>query len=61
MAAMGGGAAMLLQEQMPGQVDHAKRHAAERDSLELIGATQKTEGITWVGDKIEERVLQLYA
>ena len=60
MAAMGG-AAVMMNEGMPGQVvDHAKLHLAERDSLQLIGAGQKTDGVRWVGDKVEARVLALY-
>lgn len=51
----------MMNEGMPGQVvDHAKLHLAERDSLQLIGAGQKTDGVRWVGDKIEARVLALY-
>lgn len=61
MAAFGGGAALVNQTQMPGQVvDHAKLHEAERDSLELIGAVT-TKDVTWIGDGVEERVLQWYA
>ena len=62
MAAFGAGAAMMQQQpQMPGQqVDHAKLHAAERDSLELIGAVS-TKDARWIGDGIEARVLGAYA
>lgn len=60
MAAMGG-AATMMSPQMPGQVvDHAKLHLAERDSLALIGANETAEGIRWVGDRVEARVLALY-
>lgn len=61
MAAMGAGATLMMQEQVPGQVDHAKLHAAEKDSLELMGASQKNDCVAWVGDRIEDRVLALYA
>ena len=62
MAAFGAGAAMMQQQpQMPGQqVDHAKLHAAERESLELIGAVS-TKDARWIGDGIEARVLGAYA
>lgn len=59
MAAFGGMA--MMNEPMPGQVvDHAKLHADERDSLELIGAVGPKD-IRWVGDGIEQRVLRMYA
>lgn len=61
MAMGAGGAALMMQEQVPGQVDHAKLHAAEKDSLELMGASQKKDSVAWVGDRIEDRVLALYA
>ena len=60
VAAFGGGAALLNNQQMPGQqVDHAKLHVAERESLKLIGAVN-VKGVKWVGDGIEARVLDLY-
>lgn len=61
MAAFGAGAgAAMMQNQMPGQqMDYAKLHAAERDSLELIGA-MSTKDALWVGDGIESRVLSMY-
>ncbi|WFD00189.1 hypothetical protein MYAM1_002936 [Malassezia yamatoensis] len=56
-----GGAAMMMQEQMPGQVDYVKLHTAEKDSLELMGAIRKNDSVSWVGEGIESRVLALYA
>ena len=60
VAAVGGGAALLINQQMPGQqVDLATLHVAERESLKLIGAVN-VKGVKWVGDGIEARVLGLY-